>query len=56
MKNNGFVKNKSNISILKNFYCIILENAEKRTQGREGNKLENNASPSRYTNHTPAIF
>jgi len=33
-------KNKSNTSISKNSYCITLENAGKRTQGRRGGGVE----------------
>jgi len=40
MKKNSSEKNRSNVSISKNPYCIILENAEKRTVGREGDLFE----------------
>ncbi len=33
-------KNRSNISIVKNSYCVVLENAEKRTQGADGQRVE----------------
>jgi len=34
------IKNKSNVSTLKNSYYITLENAEKRTHGRKGDRGE----------------
>jgi len=40
MKNNRSKKNKSNISIVKNCYCIFLENASQRTQGGYGPRQE----------------
>ncbi len=33
-------KNKSNASIAKNSYFVVLENAGKRTQGRSGQMME----------------
>ena len=40
MKNNRPEKNKSNISIAKNRYCITLENAGKTTAGGSGPTVE----------------
>jgi len=45
MKKNRSEKDKSNIS--KNLYCIILENAGKRTQGRPGGRMENSCPQPR---------
>ena len=53
MKSNKFKKNKLNVSALKKLYYITLENAKKKTQGREGNKLENNINLARYADHAP---
>ncbi len=52
MKNNKSAKNKSSISTLKNFYCVTLENAGKRTQGKQGSKSENTTTPAKYTDQT----
>ena len=40
MKNNKSIKNKSNISVLKNHHCITLENAGKKTAGGSGHAIE----------------
>ncbi len=40
MKKNRSEKNKSNVSISKNPYCIALENAGERTQGKHGSATE----------------
>ena len=40
MKKNRSEKNKSNISTLKNLYCVVLENAGKRTAGKGGARME----------------
>ena len=47
MKNNKFEKNKSNISTVKNRYCIFLENAGQRTKGRGERGTESSTMPSR---------
>ena len=56
MKNNKPEKINPNMSSLKKLYYVTLENAGKRTQGKQGSKAENNTSPSRYANHTPQVF
>ena len=40
MKNNKSGKKKFNISIVKNHYCISLDNAGKRTQGAFSGRIE----------------
>jgi len=43
MKNSRPIKNKSNKFIVKNHYCIFLENASKKTQGGSSFATENTA-------------
>ena len=40
MKKNRLEKNKPNMFSVKNPYCIALENAGKRTQGKFGSNME----------------
>ncbi len=42
MKKNRSKKIKSNVS--KNLYCVVLENAGKRTAGRAGSKIESDGA------------
>ena len=48
MKKNRSEKNKSNISIVKNSYCIVLESAGKRTQGSTGHGTEGSSVTKQF--------
>jgi len=48
MKNNTSVKNTTNASTLKKPYCITIENASQRTQGRHGPEAEGPSQPRNW--------